>query len=488
MKKILATISLLIVFFSSEAQSPLYINKYLKDSLVAGVWNLWHDSLHNGSFRLIGSGGGGGGAGTVTSVTGTSNRITVATGTTTPVIDISAAYVGQTSITTLGTIGTGVWNGTNIGYSKLTLTGSIVNADVNASAAIAYSKLNLNNSIVAGDLTSNSVTTSKILDANVTIAKLSATGTPSATTVLAGDNTWKTAVQYTFTSPANGDWITVLSGGLVNTTPDIGPYISEGSNISFAGDGTAASPIVISATGGAAGVADSIRVLSATPATGNIWIDSATGILKTRDWVNSYIKSYYAGDSVSFGGAGNLPLQSDMDAPNGTSLSAYTPEQGPGWTLINGGGWEINSNAVSNATPTASGNNWVAIVDAGTLDYNITFAMFKTGTGGGQAIVRYTDASNYVAVNFNSATNTEIFNVVAGVATSFATLTFVTNGVSHNIEVQVLGSNVEVFSDGVSLGSGTIPTPQTGTSVGIGTFASGSTSIVFFDTFLAVAP
>lgn len=50
------------------------------------------------------------GTGTVTSVTGTTNRIT-SSGGTTPAIDISASYVGQTSITTLGTITTGVWNG-----------------------------------------------------------------------------------------------------------------------------------------------------------------------------------------------------------------------------------------------------------------------------------------------------------------------------------------------------------------------------------------
>lgn len=49
----------------------------------------------------------------VTSVSGTTNRIT-STGGTTPVIDISASYVGQSSITTLGTIGTGVWQGTAI--------------------------------------------------------------------------------------------------------------------------------------------------------------------------------------------------------------------------------------------------------------------------------------------------------------------------------------------------------------------------------------
>lgn len=49
----------------------------------------------------------------VTSVSGTANRIT-STGGNTPVIDISADYVGQTSITTLGTIATGVWNGTSV--------------------------------------------------------------------------------------------------------------------------------------------------------------------------------------------------------------------------------------------------------------------------------------------------------------------------------------------------------------------------------------
>lgn len=56
-----------------------------------------------------------GGSGSVTSVSGTVNRITITNPTTTPVIDISSSYIGQASITTLGTIGAGVWNGTGIG-------------------------------------------------------------------------------------------------------------------------------------------------------------------------------------------------------------------------------------------------------------------------------------------------------------------------------------------------------------------------------------
>lgn len=51
------------------------------------------------------------------SITGTANRVTVTDGdgvAGNPTLDIHASYVGQASITTLGTIATGVWNGTVI--------------------------------------------------------------------------------------------------------------------------------------------------------------------------------------------------------------------------------------------------------------------------------------------------------------------------------------------------------------------------------------
>jgi hypothetical protein len=47
-------------------------------------------------------------------VVGTSDRITVNADS----VDIASTYVGQTSITTLGTVGTGTWNATTIGTSK----------------------------------------------------------------------------------------------------------------------------------------------------------------------------------------------------------------------------------------------------------------------------------------------------------------------------------------------------------------------------------
>lgn len=70
----------------------------------------------------------------------------------------------------------GAYNGTipsNAVTSAMIVDGTIVNADINASAAIAYSKLSLGTSIAASDLAANAVTTTKILDNNVTVAKLS---------------------------------------------------------------------------------------------------------------------------------------------------------------------------------------------------------------------------------------------------------------------------------------------------------------------------
>lgn len=102
----------------------------------AGAWTRSTDTITSESFWMVEEGTVGGatqwkvstpnpivvgttalainqfGAGSV--YTGTAARITVTGG----VIDISASYVGQASITTLGTITTGVWNGTTIAVAN----------------------------------------------------------------------------------------------------------------------------------------------------------------------------------------------------------------------------------------------------------------------------------------------------------------------------------------------------------------------------------
>lgn len=84
----------------------------------------------------------GGGDGGVSSVSGTANRIT-STGGATPVIDIAATYVGQSSITTLGTVGTGTWQGTAVGptFGGTGLTSYASGDLIYASATNTLSKL-----------------------------------------------------------------------------------------------------------------------------------------------------------------------------------------------------------------------------------------------------------------------------------------------------------------------------------------------------------
>lgn len=80
-------------------------------------------------------------------ITGTSNRLTVSNGTGAsgdPTLDISSSYVGQNTITTLGTVTTGVWNGTTIsvgsgGTGAATLTGLLQGNGTSAFTAITNS-------------------------------------------------------------------------------------------------------------------------------------------------------------------------------------------------------------------------------------------------------------------------------------------------------------------------------------------------------------
>jgi len=166
----------------------------------------------------------GAGAGTVMSVSGTTNRIS-STGGATPVIDIDAAYVGQTSITTLGTIGTGTWNGTAIANANL----------ANSSITIGTTTIVLGGtSLTLGGLTSVSATTfTGALSGNASTATALATGRTISGT---GDATFTTgsfdgtgnATGAVTVSRINGVALSGLATGILkNTTVSGVPSIAS---------------------------------------------------------------------------------------------------------------------------------------------------------------------------------------------------------------------------------------------------------------------
>ena len=94
-------------------------------------------------------------------ITGTSNRLDVTNGNGVagnPTLDISSSYVGQASITTLGTIATGTWQGTAVaaGYGGTGLTSYAVGDLVYADGAASLTKLAdvaTGNALISGGVT-----------------------------------------------------------------------------------------------------------------------------------------------------------------------------------------------------------------------------------------------------------------------------------------------------------------------------------------------
>lgn len=126
----------------------------------------------------------------VSSVTGTTNRIT-SSGGATPAIDISASYVGQSSITTLGTIGTGVWQGTSIatGFTDAkikTVTGTTNRLTVAGTATdptfdISTSYVGQATITTLGTITSGTWTGTAIADGNIATSYIKADGSRALT-------------------------------------------------------------------------------------------------------------------------------------------------------------------------------------------------------------------------------------------------------------------------------------------------------------------
>lgn len=265
-------------------------------------------------------------SGTVTSVSGTTNRIT-STGGATPVIDISASYVGQSSITTLGTITTGVWNGTAIANANLansSLTIGSTNIALGATSTTLAGLTSVTSTAFVGALTGNATTATALATArtigiatgDVTSAGSTFDGSANNTnaltlaTVNSNVGSFGSATQVaTFTVNAKG--LTTAAAN-VTITPAVGSITGLGTGVAtFLATPSSANLIsaVTDETGTGAlvfGTSPTVTLASASTAITQSPGDSSTK-LATTAYVDAAVQGTDAKDACKYATTGVLP-------------------------------------------------------------------------------------------------------------------------------------------------------------------------------------
>jgi len=292
----------------------------------------------------------------VASVSGTLNRIS-SSGGLTPVIDIDAAYVGQASITTLGTVTTGTWNATDIALADGGTNASLIASN----GGIFYS------TATAGAILSGTATEGQIIRSGASSAPSWSTATYPATTTI-------NRILYSSANNTVSEITAANSAVLVSTSTGVPQMSSTMTNGQVIIGSTGGTPTAATITAGAG--------ISITNAAGSITVAAAGGGLTwsviTADQGATVNNAYICNK------AGLLTLTLPASADIGDTIRV---------TGINTAlGWKIAQNA----------NQRIHFGTSSTT----------TGVGGSLASVEVRDSIELVCVVAGSSTE---YNVISSV-------------------------------------------------------------------------
>jgi len=363
-------------------------------------------------------------------ITGTTNRITVTNGdgvAGNPTLDISSAYVGQATITTLGTVGTGVWQGTAVG------------ATFGGTGQTSYA---------VGDILYANTTT--------TLAKLSDIATGNAL-ISGGVNTAPSWGKIGLATHVSGT-LPIANGGTgLTTTPANGQLLI--------GNGTGYALSTVTGTAGNVTVtngAGSITLNLATAGTAGTYATVTTDAF-------GRVTSGVTTQTVATGGTGLTSLGTANQVlgvnAGATALEYKTVTAGTGISVTNGAG----SITLANTGVTS------IIAGSGISVSGATGAVTITSTSSGGTVTSVSASGGTTGLTFTGSpittSGTLTLGGTLGIANGGTGLTttptngqlLIGNGTNYNLSTLTAGTGISVTN-----GSGTITLNNTGvTSVAL---------------------
>lgn len=348
-------------------------------------------------------------ASTAVTVSGTTNRITV-TGGPSYTVDISASYVGQSSITTLGTITTGVWNGTTIGVANggtgattFTSNGILYG---NGTSAVQVTAQGASGTLFKGTGGAPAFTSHIFQTDNASNSALYS----DATSIFEIRNSTESGGMNVYSSPTTTNSVTsgavsLFSGGASGTTADTGTVsVFSGNATGTSGDvnlstGTGATAgkvriltantlraefdsTGINLSGGEAYKIGGTSVLNASTLGSGVTTSSLTtvGTIGTGVWQGTTIANQYGGTGLNTSTAANGKLL----IGNGSGFSLNNLTAGTNITIDN----SVAGQITISSTGALSATNFVTNeLVSGTIDgSNTAFTLANTPTSGTQRL------------------------------------------------------------------------------------------------------